>query len=113
MAKQTNASVLKAREQEQISKSSALLDKQNELAAAKSAFFEFFGRYRRIGDISEAKNCINELEQNISRLKELKIAAEYASKGTNCKNAKQAAERLSLIKTNFPAVEDKAVIQEK
>ena len=77
---------------------SELLEIKNTLFNAKTELFAHLGKYPAISTESEAKQVISEIEELIEVLKELRITAEYAAKGTGCATLKDAEKALSFLK---------------
>ena len=77
---------------------SELLEIKNTLFNAKTELFAHLGKYTAISTESEAKQVISEIEELIEVLKELRITAEYAAKGTGCATLKDAEKALSFLK---------------
>lgn len=95
--KATNKSLLGEKKERLIEKRTALLEAQNTSAAALSQLLAFSSQLSITPDITSAKENLALINRNLQEMGRLKVAAEYAAKGTGCKNLKEAKERLSFI----------------
>ena len=94
---ETGKSLLEDKKKQIIEKRTELLELQNQYAEAKAAVLSFTGALRNVSDISSAKQILTDTEEKLEELARLQVAAEYAAKGTNCKNLLEAKEKLSFI----------------
>ena len=97
---ETGKSLLQDKKGQVIAKRTELLEMQNNSATALNEMLTFAASIKRVSDIEGAKALLDEIEQNIDELARLQVAAEYAAKGTNCKNLSEAKQRLSVISLN-------------
>lgn len=94
---ETGKSLLQDKKGQVITKRTELLEIQNNSAAALNELFNFAALLKCVSDIESAKALLEHIEENIDELARLQVAAEYAAKGTNCKNLSEAKQRLSVI----------------
>lgn len=74
------------------------LEIKNTLLDAKTELFAHLGKYSAVSTEEEAKKAISEIEELTEKLKELRITAEYAAKGTGCATLSDAEKALSFLK---------------
>lgn len=96
----TNESLLGEKKNALLQKHTALLEDRNAAAAVLAELLKLAGQFRRVSDIDGCKAILEDINHNLQEMSKLQIAAEYAAKGTGCKNLKEAKERLSFINAN-------------
>lgn len=94
---ETGKSLLNEKKTQVLEKRTELLSLQNKTAEAKKEMLEWANTLGTITDAPTAKQLLSETESKLQELARLQVAAEYAAKGTNCKNLAEAKEKLSFI----------------
>lgn len=93
----TGESLIGEKRAQIIERRTALLEAQNESANILKQMLEAAGLLRPVSDINGAKMLLRETDEKLEELGRLQIAAEYAAKGTNCKNLTEAKAKLATI----------------
>ncbi len=96
----TNESLLREKKNVLLSHHTTLLENRNAAATVLAEALELAGQFRRVSDIDTCKVILQDINNNLQEMSKLQIAAEYAAKGTGCKNLAEAKERLSFINAN-------------
>ena len=94
---QTGKSLLDEKKNQAIEKRTLLLSLQNDSATNLKELFAISGMLKNVSDIDGARVLLNDTREGIEELSRLKVAAEYAAKGINCKNLLEAREKLATI----------------
>ena len=93
----TGESIITEKRAQIISRRTELLEAQNESAATASKMISLCCTLKPVSNIAEAKALLSGTCELLEELGRLRVAAEYAAKGTNCKNLAEATEKLALI----------------
>ncbi len=93
----TDESLINEKKTQIIERRTALLESQNESANILKQMLETASLLRSVPDINGAKILVRETREKLEELGRLQIAAEYAAKGTNCKNLADAKAKLATI----------------
>ncbi len=98
IAASANKSLVSTYRENAVRLQSELLEIKNSLINSRAELFSHLAKYSAVQSSDEVKNAIAEIEANTEKLKELRIAAEYAAKGTGCATLQDAEKALSFLK---------------
>ncbi len=97
IADSTNKSLANTYRENAVRLQSELLEIKNGLLNAKTELFAHIGKFTAVQTAEDSKTALENIETYLEQLKELRITAEYASKGTGCATLADAEKALSFL----------------